>query len=248
MKLIRINDNSKGGLCCSASIDLSIGCKNNCVGCYAAKASRMGKSFFLDDPIYKEYDDTKFHNDCKKYSRKGIKFIRLGKFSDAGDPAVTGALLKVLQASTSEGLRIVFVTKSLKFDSEIAKELIKGNHILHVSLGMITDNAPTNLNRIIDAASYKTVGVNVKFRIVDDITKEMSPGWNFGPENVIVTPMRFSSKNDLNMYGADISNYKFISGYYRPIKPHKSWNDYLVTCCGEIGEVTYCCECGVKND
>ncbi len=248
MKLIKINDNSKGGLCCSASIDPSIGCKNKCIGCYAAKASRIGGKFFELEPILKEYDDVEFRKDCKRYIRKGIHFIRLGKFCDAGDPALTGTVSKILKAATDENIRIIFVSKSLGEQEEIAKALIEGNHMLHMSLGMITE-AQSNESRLGVWRFYKDKNVNAKLRIVEDVTRPVPDFYKkVNAEDTIFTPMRFASKTDIEAYGAVIDRFKFVSGYYRPIGMHQSWLEYIQAgCCGEIGESIFCCNCGLSQ-
>lgn len=243
-KNIRVNTSSKGGLCCSASIDCHIGCSNRCVSCYGTKASRMGSSFFRDDPVVKEYDDKVFRQDCKKYIRKGIRFIRLGKFSDSGHNHRSGNLNKILKTTAEEGIRLIFVTKSLKYDKEISNLLISGNHILHYSLGMIT-KAPCNVERFCEGLKYRRDKVNIKFRITDDITTNIKSIWNdinLTSDETIITPLRFNSKVDLEEYKCNFNNYSFIDGYYRPLFKHPSWSKFK-NFCGEILNTVYCCNC-----
>lgn len=242
-KSIIVNDNSKGGLCCSASIDLVIGCSNKCISCYGLKVSMLSNDkMHTDNPIKKEYDD-KFIKSIKKYKNKGIKYIRLGKFSD-GAHADRGTLLKVIKTCTEEQIKLVFVTKSLIYDKEIAKALVDGEHILHVSLGMIGD-AQSDNDRIKMYNQYKKAKVNVKLRIVSDITKQIPVKYSkFKSDDVILTPLRFNKLDDLLVYQADINSYSFIKGYYRPKFHDSSWLIFE-NICGEINNTLFCCKCMV---
>jgi hypothetical protein len=244
MKSIRINDNTKGKLCCSASIDITVGCNNMCIGCYGLKASRMGSKFFSENPEIKEYNDEVFRKDCKKYLRKGIKFVRLGKFSDPGYAAVRGRTLQILQTATSEGIRVVLISKSIVFDKDIAAEIRKGDHILHISLGMISNACP-DTDRLNVYRRYKQeCHYNVFLRITADVTQEMPEKYR-GLKDVILTPMRYGSKKDLESYGANIDKFEWLGGYYRPKALNKSWIPYMCTICGELDGKTYCANCGV---
>ena len=78
------------GIADQASIDPMVGCRNMCVGCYASKTSRLGKSFFKDEPILKEFNNDVFIKSCKAAVRKGINIARLGKHCDPGDPICIG--------------------------------------------------------------------------------------------------------------------------------------------------------------
>jgi len=240
---VKINIGGKQqGIADQASIDLEIGCRNKCVGCYGSKASRRGGQFY-SDIISKEYNDDIFRASCKAAKKKGIKYVRFGKFSDPGDPAVRRDAIKILEAATKENLRVVFVTKSLEYNKEFAEVLKSGNHILHVSLGMIT-KAPLNYIRKDVGSKYHAVGVNSYWRITDDVTARMPSEYQDLPgDRIILTPIRFASMEQLNEYKANKELYRWTGGYYKPININTSWlcsSDHM---CGEIGGKSYCSNC-----
>ena len=241
MSNILVDDSQKGNKCCSRSIDIERGCANQCIGCYGTKTSLMGTDKYFNHVVSKEFDENKFRNSCKGSIRKGYPFARLGKHSDCGHGHLTEVLKPILKIATEEGLRLVFVSKSLVYDEEIAKLLIVGNHILHMSLGMITQ-APSDLLRLRVYRSYKKAGVNSKLRLVDDITKEYNGIAKFCKEDMIITPMRFTSKDVAEQYKADLSKYEWTNGYYRPKEMHKSWNKFT-NWCGEVNNEVKCCNC-----
>lgn len=261
MSLIKVDIGGKGvGLADQASVDVAKGCKNNCVGCYAAKTSRLGSKFSTLE--IKEYDDVEFRKSCRSAVNKGIKFARLGKHTDCGDDSVIGTTNKVLKAAADEGLRLVFVTKSLQYSVETAKLISEGDHILHVSRGMITDG-PSDADRA--KLFIKMIGPlfskNICQRVIADVTKEceFKPGrfhmntgdaphiWGTFHDRCIVTPMRFPSKDILEKYEADIKNYEFKGGFYRPKFIHESWNVFDHWC-GEVGDTVMCCNCLVEKE
>jgi hypothetical protein len=254
MSLIKIDVNGKGNPCCSWSIDLEIGCRNQCVGCYGLKTSMMGQGYF-NKIKEKEYDEVKFRSSCRLAYKKGVRFVRLGKHSDAGYGGVFEILKSVLSIAGEEGLRLIFVSKSLEYNEEIAKLLLKHGHILHMSLGMITQ-APSHLDRVKTFIRYNintylkeanVSGYKAFMRIVADVTKPFDlsiPRVYTHPvyEKCIVTPMRFSSKEYANEYDADLSKYEFVNGYYRPKEMHESWNVFTHFC-GEVNGELKCCKC-----
>lgn len=230
------------GIADEASIEIAKGCNNKCVGCYASKTTRMGERFFEMTP--KEYDENAFRKSCKAVARKGISVVRMAKHCDPGDPTLRRTAVQVLEASAREGIQVVFVSKSIDWDKELSQTLIDGNHVLHVSLGMIT-TASSDACRKAVGDKYKKAGVKTYLRAVYDVTKE-APSLLRGVSNAIVTPMRFPSKHAAALYDADLSSYEFKNGYYRPLKMDSSWNSIAGRmCCGEVGSNIYCCNCGV---
>jgi len=250
---IIVNTNSKGGLCCSYSIDLNIGCSNKCESCYGLKVSMMKREdFHTDNPVEKVFDEKKFIQSVKKYRNKGMGFARLGKFSDIVNGNYNGTLNQTLKAATKEGLRLVLISKSLVFNEELSKLLREGNHTLHMSCGLISQ-AQSNEKRICTYSRYKKDGVNSRLRIVEDITKRIPSTYKYVDKtDIIVTPLRFNSEKDLNIYEADKDCYSFQSGYYRLLtdKIHSDWGDFPYWC----GESTNkdgsasirCCSCLVN--
>ena len=63
MSLVKIDENGKGGFACSWSIDLEIGCRNACKGCYGSKTSYMSTNYF-ENIKSKEYNEDKFRASC----------------------------------------------------------------------------------------------------------------------------------------------------------------------------------------
>lgn len=247
MAKIEVTLGGKGvGIADQASIEPAKGCNNGCAGCYAAKTTRMGSKFGNMEP--REYDDDKFRRSCKSAYKKGIRFVRMAKHCDPGDPALRGTVVQILQAATDENLRVVFVTKSLSYDKEVADKMKEGKHILHVSLGMKVASEDGNLRRLRTYRRYKDMGkVISRVRICEDVTKEMPSHYRgMTDENVIITPMRFSSKEHAAEYEADLEKYEWNSGYYRPKMRHASWIPYS-NWCGEVGKDIYCSNCLVEE-
>ncbi|HEX9059776.1 MAG TPA: hypothetical protein VF941_06330 [Clostridia bacterium] len=252
MSFIKIDESSKGGPCCSKSIDFEIGCRNKCVGCYGSKTSYMSEKYFNEIKA-KDYDEKKFRNACKLSFTKGVRFVRVGKHSDPGFSGNTEVLRSVLKIAGEEGLRLVVVSKSLTYDKEIANLMDKYNHILHISLGMLTE-APSDRDRYMTYQDFfNNSAVNVNLRIVGDITKEF-PYRIYQSMNsrCIITPMRFISKEVAVEYGADLSKYKYINGYYRLITDeiHESWKQFSHWCGESVNSDgttnAMCCKCLVK--
>lgn len=246
MSFIEITIGGKGvGLADQASIEPAKGCTNNCLGCYAAKTTRMGEKFYKE-VTPKEYRDDVFRRSCKTARNKGIKFVRMAKHCDPGHPSVRRGVIQTLQASAEEGLQIVFVSKTLEYNKDVSKALKDGNHILHISLGMKSkiENKPliSNSARALVAGKYKRSGVNTFLRAVYDVTKDV-PLEIRGLNNVIVTPLRFSSKEHLSAYNANPDLYEWKDGYYRPKMSHPSWM-FFNKWCGEVGDKIMCCNCG----
>lgn len=241
MAIIKVDIGGKGiGIADQASVDLAKGCANKCKGCYAEKTSRLGHKFSIVE--FKEYNDVEFRKSCRAAIRKGIGVARFGKHTDNGDDGLLDTTSKVLSAASDEGLRLVFVTKSLKYNADICKLLKKGNHILHYSLGMLTE-APSDGDRLRAAIEYHKAKVNTKLRVIADVTENARYSHlRADAKNVIVTPMRFASKYLVKEYNANLDNYEFKGGFYRPKFVHKSWSIFK-NWCGEVGNDIKCCNC-----
>ena len=242
MALIKVGLGGKGkGLADQASIEPIKGCTNKCAGCYAAKTTRMGKKFF-EANILKEFDKDEFRKSCKAVKKKGIKLVRMSKHCDPGHQVARTIVKEILKIMTEEDLRAVVVTKSLEYDAELSQILKEGKHIVHFSLGMKSENAPPEIERFKTWKAYKDSGVKAKLRIVADVTIPTVRWKGFNSDYIIVTPMRYTSKESLSNYRTNIDNYKFQGGYYRPQIVDPSWQPFQ-NWCGEIGNTTYCCNC-----
>lgn len=244
MSFILVDDSQKGNLCCSKSVDLERGCANQCIGCYGTKTSMMGADKYFNNVISKDYDENKFKNSCRLTVRKSNSFARLGKHSDCGHGHLHEVLKSVLEIASEEKLRLIFVSKSLKYDQEVAKLLRDGHHTLHISLGMITQ-APSDKERLKVAEQYHENKVHTCIRVVEDVTKPVPAQYaEFNEDYVILTPMRYTSKEVAEQYSADLSKYKWENGYYRPAQIHESWKRFK-NVCGEINGELKCCSCMV---
>ena len=231
----------KKGLADQVTIDPDLGCKNKCIGCYAKKSSQKGKNY--DTVIHKDLDKKILKKSIQFVKSKGFQIGRVGKHCDPGDSLDN--LNGILDCCNSELFRCVVVSKSLPFVKSIAKKLAQGNHILHISLGPFSFYAPPEEERVKTLLSYKEYGCNTILRLTRDITQQYSEDIPL-LVNTIVTPMRYPSNEILRYYYADINNFEFQDGYYRPKVIHPSWLDHFGNVCGEINGEIRCCNCGLN--
>lgn len=233
------------GLADRVTIDPAIGCKNRCVGCYGKKASQRGKHY--DNVRDKEFNKEVFEKSIRLAKKKGFHFARIGKHCDPGDHI--DSLYGILDCCNTQNFRCVVVSKSLEYNDRIAELLRTGKHKLHMSLGPWSPIAPSEENRLRVASAYISRGVDTSIRLTRDITREM----NRIDKRVaafmecILTPMRYASKKLLSDNGAQIQNFEYADGYYRPLIIHDDWRP-MVNVCGEIGGHVYCCNCLIKED
>ena len=132
------------GLADQVTIDPALGCKNACIGCYAKKTSQRGSSY--DNVMRKELDKEVLKKSIRHTIKKGFLLGRVGKHCDPGDHIDN--LNGVLDCCSDEGFKCVVVSKSLPYIQDTADKFIKGNHILHMSLGPYSIMAPSEGNRI----------------------------------------------------------------------------------------------------
>jgi len=149
---------------------------------------------------------------------------------------------RIISICTEENLKLVFVSKSLTHDSELSTLFKSGGHTIHMSLGMQTKAQSEELRYDI-YKKYKEDGVFSKLRIIADVTEQCEYNIHESEvDDVLVTPMRHSSKQSLENYKYNPDNYEFISGFYRPKFIHPSWDKFL-SWCGEVGCHIYCSQC-----
>jgi len=229
------------GIADQVAIDLALGCKNKCVGCYAKKSCQRGEKY--DTVVNKDLDKKVLQRSIKAARAQGFQLARVGKHCDPGDHI--DSLNGVLDCCNNEHFRCVVVSKSLSFDDITAGLLRTGNHILHMSLGPYSPVAPAEGIRIAVAGMYESQGVKTAIRLTRDITQRMDPLDKFviSKMKYIVTPMRYPSKAIMDAYYADGMHYEFVSGYYRPKYVHESWRPFMTNVCGEIDNVVRCCNC-----
>jgi hypothetical protein len=244
MTTIRVNKGGKQGPSCSWSIDPASGCNNSCISCYSTKASRQGKAKHSIEKE-KEYNDKEFLSSIKSARKKGMEVCRVGKFCDPGSALSIGKTDRVLNATTNEGIRCVTISKSIGRTRLLLNHFKPKGHVLHISCGMLC--GIRNEDRMATYRWFKNNGANVRLRITDDITAEMNPMYRgLNKDDVIVTPLRFTSRKEAILYNADLSKYIFDKGYWRPMVMHPSWTPYT-NLCGTLGGRDFCCNCLVDN-
>jgi len=229
------------GIADQVAIDLALGCKNQCVGCYAKKSCQRGKHY--DKVIDKELDKKVLARSLQLAKAKGFQLARVGKHCDPGDHL--NSLNGVLDCCNTERFRCIVVSKSLTFNEETAILLRTGNHVLHMSLGPFSSIAPAEEERVDTANKYRDSGVKTAIRLTRDVTQmissldiDVAAAFKY-----IVTPMRYQSKSLMDFYSARARDFEFVSGYYRPKIINDTWKKYMINVCGEINNELFCCNC-----
>jgi hypothetical protein len=241
MSKILINKSGKGGPACSYSVDPIVGCNNGCIGCYGYSTSRLGQDKYRNNIRKKEYDDKEFNKSISSLRKKGIGFYRIGKHCDPYSPICTGETSRILEATSKAGIRSISISKSISRSRVLVDYFKNKNQILHISAGLLCNIK--NEDRISTFMWYKRNGANVKLRITDDVTSPMSDIYkSFNNNDVIITSLRFKSRNEAHLYNVDLDNYEYTKGFWRPKFLHNSWTIYS-NFCGEVGGRTLCCSC-----
>ena len=241
--LAKSEGGKKVGLGCQARIDQAVGCENKCVGCYAKRVTRCGDRF--DVVMERVFDEAALRDSIKGILKEGIDIARCGSVCDPGhNPEL---LLKIINVATEEGLRLVVTTKSLVYRADIARALKAGNHLLQVSLGMISE-AQSEKDRVSMLKAYRKAGVDVMYRITTDVTIEpnlLHKRIISGDVSVLVTPLRVIGRGQAAEYNLNIDSYGYHKGYYRPLFVHESWGK--VPICGEVDGKIKCANCLVPT-
>jgi len=242
--LCKTEGGKRVGRGCQARIDQASGCVNKCVGCYAKRVTRCGDAF--DTVIEREFDTQALRASMRDAKAKGVHASRCGSVCDPGHNE--GTLRTIIDIATSEGMMLVVTTKSLTYSEGMADALIRGGHMLQVSLGMISE-AVGDAERYGMATAYFNHGVDVTIRITTDATVPPSEYYKHvisGPMPVILTPMRFYGRPIMAQYGADDTNYTHHKGYMRPNFVDAGWDGVEV--CGEVGGEVFCANCLVPKN
>jgi len=138
---------------------------------------------------------------------QGPEIIRLGKNSDPGHEFFRDLMVKTLELAKDLGIRLVVVTKYLKFDKEIAELLAKTKSSVQYSFGIesleygAVQWGRTNHFRAEQLLRFRDKGVHVVTRVVADVTEKPDESvsgilsQNEEQEiGTIITPIRLSSK------------------------------------------------------
>ncbi len=246
-KIQAIIGGKQKGIADQVTIDPALGCRNNCVGCYARKSSQRGKNY--EKVVEKELDRKILTSSLCRAKNEGFNVARVGKHCDPGDHV--NSLLGILKCCSDESFKCIVVSKSLPFSYAVAELLRNGNHILHLSLGPYSVIVPSDEEIIRRAAKYREMNIKVFIRFTRDVTECMleSDKWIMKFMPYIVTPMRFASRDIMNFYHHNKpheEDFDFVNGYWRPNKIHKDWKPYMRDVCGEIDGRVRCCNCGIN--
>jgi len=225
------------GPACRASIDLSKGCGNNCLGCYGKVVTRNNGGRSWGRVVERELKPHTLETSILR-CKSQVQWFRCGKNCD---PFYNPELLvKVLEICNKSEANLVIVTKSLIFREDIAW-LLRDRHILHVSLGMITE-APSNAERISRGFEYRRYGVRTGFRIIANPMETMSEDYIDLPAKLL-TPLRLPSRKMFEPYGIT-EGYKYDKNYWYPTRIHESWLRDDTFLCGHLyGMVNHCSGC-----
>lgn len=234
------------GLGSRVTLDPALGCVGACVGCYAAKTTRLGPDVYHSLTKVKSMVESELIRSIKHVQSKGHNYARVGKSCDPG--LHLDELTFILKTAQKLDFRCVVVSKYLMFNDKIADLLREGDHTLHISLGMESEKIPSEEKRISAGKQYFAKGVRTSFRICDDVTRPYRDYLDEEADKIpkIITPMRYPSKADIASSQADLSNFVFEAGYYKPKEAHSSWKEMLPGHgCGKIGDKYHCSNCGV---
>lgn len=246
MSKILINKSGKGGPACSYSVDPVVGCNNGCVGCYGYSTSRLGEHNYRNNIRRKEYDDKEFNKSITSLRKKGVGLYRIGKHCDPYSTVCVGETSRILEATSKAGIRSVSISKSISRSRVLIDYFKNKNQILHISAGLLCNIR--NEDRISTFRWYKENGANVKLRITDDVTSRISNMYRgFNDNDIIITPLRFKSREEAKLYNVNLDNYEYTKGFWRPKFLHNSWTSYT-NYCGEISGITLCCSCLATGD
>jgi len=174
---------------------------------------------------------------------KNEKWIRFGKMTDPGYIASLPILKQAIKKLNENRVHSIIATKLLGYDSEIA-DLLKDNGIIQYSFGY--DNLElgavklgfSNKERLKHAIKYRNSGVVTIARVVIDVTSPPNNIYNEikGKLPILITPIRFRKKSLAKEIGADLNNYAYYRGYYRPLleKEHREFVNKPT--CGDFGK------------
>ena len=235
LSAIKITKNSKNiGPGCRYSLDIVRGCKNKCIGCYARAIYYQGPKEEFDQPHLLRLDKKTLMRQLINFSKKETPIVRIGVNSE---PCVyIPNLRKVINLCNKNNVGTILISKNIIYFKDLAEIMKRAKTILHISLGMIS-NAPRDEKKLREAERYEKFGVQVVYRIIDDITE--SPNSFFKKiinkhKYILATPLRLRSYEVAATYKINLNNYTFCKGYFRPNFINRGWHKKNVQFCGEI--------------
>lgn len=139
---------------------------NSCFVCYSAHThSGFPYAFRVDKGSLRE--QIKAIRAQRESEGKPTRYLRLGKRTECGSKPFRGNLVRTLEACADEGIKCIFPTKFLEFDSVVAELLRRTDSSLLVSLGNDElEQGPvlygrTQEVRVEDGIKYKEAGARV---------------------------------------------------------------------------------------
>lgn len=136
-----------------------------CNYCYARRHNGTN----IEEKVVGEKTRTSFEENKPAY-------LRLSKNTEFGHPIYRKNLIDLIDLSTEYNAQIIFPTKMLEFDKEVAKKMIKNKGFLSFSIGRDASEPGccgfgfNNKWRIKQAENYFDFGVNTALTMVFDVT------------------------------------------------------------------------------
>jgi len=136
-----------------------------CDYCYARRHNKAN----IEEKVVGE----KTRESFEKYQPK---FVRLSKNTEWGHSIFRKSLLNFIDLATEYNAQIIFPTKMLEFDEEVAKALIDNRGFLSFSIGRDASEPGccgfgfNNKQRVKEAEKYYDFGVNTALTMVFDVT------------------------------------------------------------------------------
>jgi len=121
-----------------------------------------------------------------EFETKEPEIVRIGKNVECGHPFYHSILNDFLALCQKYGTRIIFPTKMLPFEDELADELRKTGGVVHYSIcadrfeSGAASQGFTNEWRVEQARKYHEAGVNVDLTIVCDLTQSLAENQTAG--------------------------------------------------------------------
>lgn len=238
----------KGCFSSTNNIDPTSGCGSSVVNGYKGGCKYCYGYYYNQNKFSQKICDAKQLD--KEWNKRNNtnNNIRIGKSVDPGFSNFI-ELEVLLNWIKSVKARPILVTKKPnELYYKIYKLIADSYGICHISIGydLLEPGLPENNIRIDVGTQLIKDGFPVIFRLVKEVTQSMDYNSlillnKFGPDKILLTPLRLKSKNMIQFLGGDINKYDFYKGFYRPWDFHSDYKN-LNTCLDGSRE-TYCAKC-----